>query len=335
MTSVDSHERSINSQKAMELFTANQQRLKELFEKLAPVFAAIGSAADVAAPHVERAWAGVVHVWALLQPYHPDELAEAVFGIFMCFFGGQYLVTLAAIEAVKLCGWDQFYKYAKLIYEDYLAVRQESRKDDLVDADHDGVADVKQIAKGELFTRKLKLAAKSCNPDKLHLAFGGLYTGWVGVIATLRIHFAQTVTLGIVIGSTFSQFATKTLQPVLVRVVPAEYAKWVPVGIDVACRAVGISIAWFVQTVISSFYSALRGAQIAAKGILSYATRHGHVAGPYDEGSTAFVLTMAAIGGAGFLWQAFNFWQLPFPFNVIFFPLTVVEWVLKYFVSVQ
>jgi hypothetical protein len=214
-------------------------------------------------------------------------------------------------------------------------VRAESHKDDTVDANKDGIADVKQIDKKELFTRKLKLAAKSCNPDKLHLAVGGLYTGFMGVIATLRIHFAQTITLGIVIGSTFSLYATKIFQPVLSRVVPAEYVKWVPVGIDLVCRCVGVSIAWFVQRVISSFYSALRGAQIAAKGIISYACRHGYVTGAYDEGSSAFVLTMFGIAGAGFLWQALNFWQLPFPFNVVFFPLTIVEWFLEYFVALS
>jgi hypothetical protein len=329
----ETHDRSINSQKAMEIFTANQQRLTELFQKLTPLFVALGNALDAVSPYVERGVNGAQRVWTQLAPYHPEELLEAVFGIFLCFFGGHYVVTLAAIEAYKLCGWDTTYKYLCIIREDYLAVRAESRKDDSIDADKDGVADVLQITKQELFTRKLKLAAKSCNPDKLQLAFGGLYTGFMGVVATLRVRFAQTITLGAVIGGTFSQYATKVLQPVLIRVVPLEYAKWVPVAIDLGCRAIGISIAWFVQRVISAFYSAIRGANIAAKGILSYLTRHGHIAGPYDEGSFAFVAVMAVIGGLGFLWQITNFMDLPFPFNVVFFPLSIVEWLLQYFVG--
>jgi hypothetical protein len=32
------------------------------------------------------------------------------------------------------------------------------------------------------------------------MAFGGLYTGFMGVVATLRMQFAQTITLGVVIG---------------------------------------------------------------------------------------------------------------------------------------
>jgi hypothetical protein len=92
-----------------------------------------------------------------------------------------------------MCGWSTTYKYLKIIWDDYKLVRNESRKDDLVDADSDGkknrkrccclqiqnysklklntfiniiigVADVLQISNQQLFTRKLKLAAKSCNP---------------------------------------------------------------------------------------------------------------------------------------------------------------------------
>jgi hypothetical protein len=96
---------SSSKAKAMELFTANQQRLKELFEKLAPVFSTVSHVADVLAPYAVSAWATGQRTWTALQPYHPEELFEAVFGIVLCFFGGRYVLTLAAIEAYKMCGW--------------------------------------------------------------------------------------------------------------------------------------------------------------------------------------------------------------------------------------
>jgi hypothetical protein len=34
-------------------------------------------------------------IWAALAPYHPEELLEAVFGLFLAFFGGHYVITLA------------------------------------------------------------------------------------------------------------------------------------------------------------------------------------------------------------------------------------------------
>jgi hypothetical protein len=117
----------------------------------------------------------------------------AVFGLFLAFFGSTYLVTLAAIEAYRLCGWEQSYKYLVIIWEDYQVfvifsvsnsflfernnclfvvenrlvcaktVRQASLKDDQVDDNKDGIADVKQISKKELVSRKSMLFLKVCS----------------------------------------------------------------------------------------------------------------------------------------------------------------------------
>ena len=56
-------------------------------------------------------------------------------------------------------------------------VKEASDKDDQVDDNNDGIADVLQINKRELATRKIKLAIRSCNPDVISEAFFGLNTG--------------------------------------------------------------------------------------------------------------------------------------------------------------
>ena len=38
-------------------------------------------------------------------------------------------------------------------------------------------------------------------------------------------------------------------------------------------------IAWTITRVISGFYSAVRGAQLAARGLLAYGVRHKHLPG--------------------------------------------------------
>lgn len=53
----------------------------------------------------------------------------------------------------------------------------------------------------------------------------------------------------------------------------------------------------------------------------------------YDEGSLHYAALTIVVGGAGFLWQVSNFMTLPFPFNVVFFPLTIVEYFLNWFVA--
>ena len=79
----------------------------------------------------------------------------------------------ALLVADRLCGYDTTLKYLTIIWEDYKLVRSESRKDDQLDENNDGVADVTQISKHELFSRKARLMLKSCNPDKLSMAMGG------------------------------------------------------------------------------------------------------------------------------------------------------------------
>lgn len=56
-------------------------------------------------------------------------------------------------------------------------MKEASDKDDLIDDNNDGIADVLQINKRELATRKVKLAIKSCNPDVISEALFGLNTG--------------------------------------------------------------------------------------------------------------------------------------------------------------
>mmetsp|Transcript_4448 Transcript_4448/g.7212 ORF Transcript_4448/g.7212 Transcript_4448/m.7212 type:complete len:340 (+) Transcript_4448:88-1107(+) len=314
--------------------TKSQQSIVDILKKLGPLLITLGKIVDVIEPYFEKTFDFFHGIWVKLEPYHPEELIEAVFGIFLAFFGGHYVITLAAIEAYRMCGWSTTYKYLKIIWDDYKLVRAESRKDDTIDADNDGVYDVLQISKQELFTRKLKLAAKSCNPDKLSMAAGGLYTGFMGVIATLRVQFAQTVTLGAVIGGTFSAYAQRIFQPLFVHVVPNEYAKWVPVLIDYVCKLIGVSIAWFVQRVISAFYSAIRGANLVSKGVLSYAARHNYINASFaDASSNHYAALTMALAGAGFMFQISNYMQLPFPFNIVFFPLSIVEYILNYFVA--
>jgi hypothetical protein len=149
------------------------------------------------------------------QPYHPEELIPALFGLFMAFFGGHYFLTFAAIEAYRVFGWKQTIENLRLIHTNYLVVMEASRKDDELDVDGDGIADVKQMSKKKLFTRKLALALKACNPHEVSAAVTGLWTGFMGVVATLRIQFAQTITMGATIGDIFNDVTTKYFLPIL------------------------------------------------------------------------------------------------------------------------
>merc|ERR1739848_570877 len=124
--------------------------LANVLQKLGPVLIALGNVLNAVEPYVERAIDGVSKGYELIKPYHPDEFVPALFGLFTAFFGGHYLLTIAAVEAYRMTGWDRTQKYLMLIWEDYCIVRDESRRDDCVDADADGIADVKQITHKQL-----------------------------------------------------------------------------------------------------------------------------------------------------------------------------------------
>ena len=41
------------------------------------------------------------------------------------------------------------------------------------------------------------------------------------------------------------------------------------------------------------------------------------------------------LAGFGFLFQIFNGFTLPFPLNIVFLPLTIIEWFLRFQISME
>ena len=61
--------------------------------------------------------------------------------------------------------------------EEIMLIIEESKKDDKVDADGDGVADTKQIDGKELVKRKVKLVLTKMDPEKVNTAIASIYKG--------------------------------------------------------------------------------------------------------------------------------------------------------------
>tara|TARA_B110001452_G_scaffold245142_1_gene229614 strand:+ start:729 stop:944 length:216 start_codon:yes stop_codon:yes gene_type:complete len=64
----------------------------------------------------------------------------------LCFFGGTYVAAIAAVEAWRHMGWQRSYADAVHVWEQTQHIRQQSKKDDFVDADGNGIADVRSPA---------------------------------------------------------------------------------------------------------------------------------------------------------------------------------------------
>jgi len=61
--------------------------------------------------------------------------------------------------------------------EEVLVIIEQSKKDNKMDADGDGVADVDELKGRELLKRKMLLVLKKMNPQKVNSALASIYKG--------------------------------------------------------------------------------------------------------------------------------------------------------------
>ena len=159
------------------------------------------------------------------------------------------------------------------MYEQFKIAKEASHRDDLIDDDHDGIADVEQIDGKALVGRKTRLFFAETNPVVLDRGFKGVYTAWAGVVAALKIQFAMIIALGATIGDFLGKLLSKPLTPLLENCLGEDLHKWIPHFIYYACKVIAVSIAWKIQVVISAFYSAIRGGLMISRNGLAIIQR--------------------------------------------------------------
>merc|ERR1719327_1695691 len=108
-----------------------------------------------------------------------------------------------------------------------LELKQANVADDKEDKDHDGIADVKQIDRQQLVQRKAGLFFRTVDPQGFQDAIGGLWTGYMGVLAVLKFQFAKTTALALSLGDNARPLAAKLFAPTMLSLTPVEYHHWV------------------------------------------------------------------------------------------------------------
>jgi hypothetical protein len=294
-----------------------------------PAVVAIANGIDVAWPYVVKAYDAIMNFWEMLQPYNPQQFFPLLLGIALCFFGGSYLTLVAAAEAVRLSVWDKLSKSLSVLYDNYKKAAAESKKDDDIDADGDGVADVKQITKKELLSRKIYVILRSIDPQQSTEALATVWAGFLAVLATVRIKFAQCFTLGAAIGDMVGANLGDKIEPKINKLLPPELAKWSQPATDYIFKALGVFIAFFLSTIIGAFHSSIRGGQLIVSNCIILAKKYGHLDAAYDEHSKHVSLISSGVAIFGFFWQLKNGFGVPFPLNILFLPATIMEYVLE------
>jgi len=279
-------------------------------------------------PYIVKAF----QVGKAIYEYLPVTIIEALGGLAMCFFGGLYPLTIAAVETFRVSGGEQALKYLSHIWEEVAAVYEANKVDNTVDADGDGVADVKQMSNKDIATRKLSLVLKTINPSKVLEAYGGLAKACAGVLATLKLQFAKVIALAASIADAIRPVMIQFVAPLLVAVIPSDYYKWVHPMIDVFCKFAAGSIAWFMYRVVAAVHSGIIGGLICTRALMRWANEKKYLSWKHEETMLDEYLGWA-IAACGVYFQVSNWMSVPFPLNIIFLPVTMLENYLQWVVT--
>ena len=310
-------------------------KYKKHIDTVAPYIISASNAVDKAWPYAVKGYDTCLDLWEKAQPYHPQQYGPLIIGLIICFFGGSYMTIIATVEAVRLTVWGRIRASMKILWSNYLKANDASKKDDEIDADNNGIPDVKEITKQELLSRKMYVFATSVDPNQVSEALAALWAAWLSVVATLRVQFAQAITLGCALGELLEKHLAKNARPVIDNILPADLKKWGPVATNYAFRVVGITIAWFLKRVIMAFHCATRGANMFVTSAIFLGKEKGLLGEDFEENSPKASIMAGAVAFLGFYWQLSNGFGLPFPLNVLLLPVSIFEWMLEMCVGVS
>lgn len=110
----------------------NLQQLKNVQQQVAPIFVALASFVEVVEPVADKVSDLIRAAWSALQPYHPEDLFVAVYGLVLVFFGGIYMTLVASVEAAHQFGWDRIKFAGNALYHEWTKARAAFERDNKV-----------------------------------------------------------------------------------------------------------------------------------------------------------------------------------------------------------
>ena len=189
------------------------------------------------------------------------------------------------------------------------------------------------------------------------------------MIATLKLQFAKTITLGSSISKGLETHLQPLLLPTMKSLLPRRHRKWAQLALSLSFKSIAISIAWSIRRVISCYHSAIRGGLLCSKNILLYLRCMGYLSDNNNKSSSssdADASSRSSGGGVGdskhdddgsknaiglnallqiefvlgyllalcgIVFQLSFGFSLPFPLNVILFPITIIEYILVWIIN--
>lgn len=258
----------------------------------------------------------------------PLEYVEFFFGFMLCFYGGSYPTVFAALQAAEYGGIVTLKLALKDISSEAMRIVEENKKENQDDANLSGK---------ELLRRKTALVFKKMDPEKVNNAMASIYKVWISVLAVLSIEFARTIALSLAIGKFINKLVDRFVAPTIRSSIPPEYEKWVPILTGWLSKSIGLSIAWAIQTVLSSISSAIAGGLIMSRAMLLILVKNdinlGGLITADHEATDVDEIASYVFAFAGICSQFKRGFSVPFPLNVVLYPVQLLEYYIRWSIT--
>jgi len=270
----------------------------------------------------------------------PREL-QAATGLVLCFFGGTYVALFAAVEAFRKMGFEHLQVELEYVMDQTTKVEAALLEHNMKDEDGDGIADVAQMDLRQAARQNMRVAMLSIeDPKRLEAAVGYLWSGFLGVVATLKLEFATTVAYALAFAEMLKFPMLRTLAPTLCVLLGPELQHWVETIVSTLLKACLIMVIWLLAKAQGAVYSCMRGGTMFGCAFMKILEERGILQRFYKEPfdpeksylDEILGFSMAAIG---FYWQFTSGFMVPWPLNWLLWPLTALETFLELQISWQ
>ncbi|CAN0373046.1 unnamed protein product, partial [Ectocarpus fasciculatus] len=92
----------------------------------------------------------------------------------------------------------------------------------------------------------------------------------MGVLVVLKFRFAKVIALAVSIGNNLRPIVAKIFGPALAFVIPREYHQWIAPMINYFCKFVAMTVAWWIQRLISTVQSAIKGGLLFSRSLMYF-----------------------------------------------------------------
>ncbi|CAM9702484.1 unnamed protein product, partial [Ascophyllum nodosum] len=302
--------------------------LAKFFRGFAPSVTVTLTILDLVGPVLLQVYGRLYQLYKIL----PVHVIGMVYGLTICFFGGFFHLTIAAVETFSTTGGEKVWAYVNDLMEDLKMLHMANKEDDKRDDDDDGIPDVQQISADKLVSRKASLALRVINPERAINAITGIWQGYLGVLVILKFRFAKTISLAVSIGNYMKPTAAKIFGPSLAYAIPKEYHEWIAPMINVFCKFVAMTIAWWIQRFISTVQSAVKGGLLFSRSLMRFISDTTSFKLDPDDSFMDEILgwTLAACGA---YFQIGDNWNLPVLVRLLLWPAYFTEIFLQWSVT--